>query len=76
MDNDEKWFEVHRRTVILAESVSSMCTTDRQVNNKESRVINFTREMPQHLAVGLAIHHLIRSKEIISLLHGFGMSVD
>ena len=32
--------------------------------------------MPQQLAVGLAVHQLIRSKGTVNLLHGFGMSVD
>lgn len=32
--------------------------------------------MPQQLAVGLAVHQTVRSKELISLLHGFGLSVD
>lgn len=32
--------------------------------------------MPQQLAVGIAIHQAIRSKEIINFLHGFGMSVE
>ena len=35
-----------------------------------------TSEMPQQLAIGLAVHQAVRSKELISLLHGFGMSVD
>jgi hypothetical protein len=53
-----------------------MCLTERQVNNKKSQVINYTREMPQQLTVGLAIHQAIRSKVIVNLLHGFGMSVE
>ena len=32
--------------------------------------------MPQQLAVGLAVHQTVRSKELICMLHGFGMSVD
>ena len=32
--------------------------------------------MPQQLAIGLAVQQAVRSKELISLLHGFGMSVD
>ena len=31
---------------------------------------------PQQLAVGLAIHQSIRSKEMVNMLHGFGMSVE
>ena len=32
--------------------------------------------MSQQLAVSLAIHQAIRSKEIINLLYGFGMAVE
>ncbi|CAH3185539.1 unnamed protein product [Porites lobata] len=32
--------------------------------------------MPQQLAVGLALRQSIRSKEIVNMLHGFGMSVE
>ena len=32
--------------------------------------------MSQQLAVGLAIHQAIRSKEIVNLLHGFGMPIE
>ena len=31
--------------------------------------------MPQQLAVGLATHQAVRSKELIGMLHGFRMSV-
>ena len=33
-------------------------------------------EMPQQLAVGVAIRQAIRSKKVIKILHGFGMSVE
>lgn len=32
--------------------------------------------MPQQLAVGIAIHQAIRSKEIVNFLHGFGLSTE
>ena len=32
--------------------------------------------MPEQLAVGLAVHQAIRSKEIVNMLHGFRMSVE
>jgi hypothetical protein len=40
------------------------------------KVIRSTKEMPQQLAIGLAIHQCIRSKAIVNMLHGFGMSVE
>lgn len=53
-----------------------MTLTERQVTNKKSEVIRAGKETPQQLAIGLAIHQAIRSKEIVNFLHGFGMSVE
>ena len=33
-------------------------------------------EMPQQLAVGLAVHQAVRSKDLINMLHVFGMFVE
>lgn len=60
----------------LAQTTISMCLTERQVNNKKSQTIQSTREMPEQLAVGLAVHQAIRSKEIVNMLHWFRMSVE
>ena len=32
--------------------------------------------MPLQSAVGIAVHQAVRSKRLITMLHGFGMSVD
>ena len=72
----EKSTEVHERAMHLAQTTISMCLTERQVNNKKSQTIQSTREMPEQLAVGLAVHQAIRSKEIVNMLHGFRMSVE
>lgn len=76
LSDEEKCNEVRKRAMHLAQSTISMCLTERQLKNRKSRAINTTREMPQQLAVSLAIHQAIRSKEIVSLLHGFGMAVE
>ena len=47
-----------------------------KVNNKKSQTIESTREIPEQLAVGLAVHQAIRSKEIVNMLQGFRMSVE
>ena len=73
---DDEYSEVHRRAVSLAQSTISMTLTERQVKNKKSEVIRAGKEMPQQLAIGLAIHQAIRSKEIVNFLYGFGMSVE
>lgn len=74
--NEQKSNDTHKRAMSLAQTVVSMCLTNRQRNNKKSKVIKSTREMPQQLAVGLALRQSIRSKEMVNMLHGFGMSVE
>ena len=76
INGEQKSNETHKRAMSLAQTVVSMCLTDRQRNNKKSKVIKSTREMPQQLAVGLALRQSIRSKEIVNMLHGFGMSFE
>ena len=50
--------------------------TERQVKNKKSYVVRFSLQMPLQLAVGIAVHQGVRNKQLITMLHGFGMSVD
>ena len=68
--------EVHKRAMSLTQSTVAMCLSDRQMKHKKSETTRMTAEMPQQLAIGLAVHQAVRSKELISLLHRFGMSVD
>lgn len=72
----KKRTEVHERAMHLAQTTISMCLRERQVNNKESQTTQPTLEMPEQLAMGLAAHQAIRSKEIVNMLHGFRMSVE
>lgn len=60
----------------LAQTTISMCLTERQVKNKKSETIQSTREMPEQLAVSLAVYPALRSKEIVNMLNGFRMSVE
>ena len=73
---EEKCNEVHKRAMSLVQSTISMCLTERQIRNKKSEVINSSREMPQQLAVGLAVHQSVRSKALVIMLRGFGLSVE
>lgn len=73
---EKKSSEVHKRAMSLTQSTVSMCLSDRQLRHKKSDTTRLTAEMPQQLAIGLAVHQAVRSKELISLLHGCGMSVD
>lgn len=76
ISSDQKRDETNKRAISLAQTVITMCLTDRQRNNAKSKVTKSTREMPQQLAVGLALRKSIRSKAIVNMLHGFGMSVE
>lgn len=76
LPNDAKRDEVHRRTLNLVQSTMFISLTQRQTDNNKAQVVKTTREMPQQLAVGLAIHQSSRSKELVNMLHGFGMSVE
>ena len=60
----------------LSQTMITMCLTERQGNNRKSETLRLSREMPQQLAVGLAIHQATRSKELVNMLHGFGMAVE
>lgn len=53
-----------------------MCLTERQTSNKKSKTLRLSREMPQQLAVGLAVHQTSRSKELVNMLQGFGMAIE
>ena len=68
--------EIHKRAMSLAQTAVSMFLTDRQKRKTKSKVIKSSRDMPQQLAAGLALRQSIRSKEIVNMLHGFGMSVE
>lgn len=73
---EEKSNEVHKRAMSLVQSTISTCLTERQVGNKKSEIFKSSREMPQQLAIGLAIHQSVRSKELVNMLRGFGLSVE
>ena len=75
MSCENKPIEVRSRAMHLAQSTISISLTERQVTNKTSKGIYVTREVPEQLAVGIALHQASRCKEIINFLHGFGLSV-
>ena len=76
INTSNKSNEIHKRAMSLAQTAVGMFLTDRQKSNTKSKVIKSSRDMPQQLAVGLALRQSIRSKEIVNMLHGFGMSVE
>ena len=54
----------------LVQSTLSTCLTERQVSNKKSEIFKSRREMPQQLAIGLAVH------QSVNIFRGFGLSVE
>ena len=68
--------EVHKRAMTLAQITASICLTERQKNNKKLEAVRSTREIPQQLAVGLEVHQAFRSKKLVTLLNGFGLSIE
>ena len=60
----------------LSQTTVLLCLTERQVKNKKSDVVKSSSEMPLQLAVGIAVHQVVRSKQLITMLHGCGMSVE
>ena len=76
LSSEKKSSGVHKRAISLTQSTVTMCLSDRQVKRKKSETTRMTAEMPKQLAIGLAVHQAAPSKELISLLHRFRMSVD
>ena len=73
---DSKLAQVSRKTTRLAQNTITSWLSDRQVTNQKSKTLRFTKDMPQQLALGLAIRQAYRGKNIIKMLHGFGVMVS
>ena len=71
--DEKKKILVEKRTQSLAQNAIYACLTPRQVLNKTSEAFYNTHELPQKLAVGLAVHQAPRSEKLLQLLHGFGL---
>ena len=74
--DEKKKILVEKRTQSLAQNAIYACLSPRKVLNKTSEAFYNTHELPQPLAVGLAVHQATRSEKLLQLLHGFGLSVD
>lgn len=72
----EKQQEVMKRATSLSQTIMSLCLSDRQVKNEHSEKLHMSREVPQQLAVSLAVHQATRSKDLLNMLHGFGMALE
>ena len=76
LSSETKSTSVNRNAMSLAQSTLSMFLSKHQVNSKKTQSLRVAREMPQQLAVGLAIRQAIRSKKVVNILHGLGLSVE
>ena len=76
ISNENKSSVVNRNAMSLAQTTISMFLSDRQLQNTKTHVIRPCREVPQQLAVGIAIRQAIRSRKVINILHGLGLSVE
>ena len=74
--DEKKKILVEKITQSLDQNAIYACLTPRQVLNKTSEAFYNTHELPQQLAVGLAVHQATRSEKLLQLLHGLGLSVD
>lgn len=75
-ESGRKNLDVDMRANVLSQTVMSSCLTTRQVKNKVSQEFHHARELPLQVAVGLTVHRSTRSKRLVQLLHGFGISVE
>jgi hypothetical protein len=65
---------VDKHAKSLAQSTVYYHLSDRQTRHT-SDVVRYHNEMPQQLGIGVAVRQAIRDKQIINILHGFGVSV-
>ena len=67
---------VSKNAQSLAQTTVSMYLSKYQIQRTNAQCFKSTREMPQQLAIGLAICQAIRSKFVINLLHDFGVTLE
>ena len=58
--------EVYNLAMALSQTTVLMCLTEKQVKNKKSDVVRSSSEMPLQLAVGIAVHQVVRRKLLIT----------
>lgn len=76
LSTDGKSAKVNINATSLAQSTVTMYLSNQQVRNKTSLTFRATREMPQQLAIGVAIRQATRSKQIVNMLYKFGVGVE
>ena len=72
--SESKTAVVDQKAKTLAQTTMSLHLSNYQASNKSNHARN--HEMPQQLAIGVAIRQATRGKNVINLLHKFGVSVS
>ncbi|CAH0387719.1 unnamed protein product [Bemisia tabaci] len=52
------------------------CLSKRQASTKNAAYFRNSRETPLNVGVGLTLHSSTRNKQLVELLHKFGMPID
>ena len=68
--------DVAVRAKVMPQILMSSCLSQRQVQNLITKDLHHKRELPLHVAVGLTIHHCIRSSRLVQLFHELGFSIQ
>lgn len=71
LSSETRLTAVNCNAMSLAQTTLSTFLSKHQVSRKKTQSL---REMPQKLAVGLAIHQAIKSRKVVNILQGLGMS--
>lgn len=75
LSTDKKDFVVNKHAISLVQSTVAKYLSQ-QVGNKVTNTFKMTHEMPQQLAIGIAMRQATRSKNVVDMLHKFGESVE
>jgi len=73
---DTKMFTINKNATSLAQSTMTKYLSPRQMGNRQTKTFKATHEMPDQLAIGIAIRQATRSKKIVDMLHRFGVCVE
>lgn len=81
LNNKNRDDKIHREVVTVSDVILQAYKSDKQVaykpqNTQVVTTFRSSREWPLQLGVGLAVHQSTRSRDLIDLLHSYGLSVD
>jgi len=74
LSTDAKSSAVNKNAISQAQTTVTMFVSKSTVRRKETCTMRTSREMPNQVAIGLAFRQATRSKKVINMLYGFGVS--